>query len=78
MKKVTTYGPFDLTHGKCKCCGETSPEIVIGEDMCADCVQAAPPTSPWGGYKESIFNNCGFAQFSPLGELEGAAKYDKP
>ncbi|GAB6120988.1 hypothetical protein [Dysgonomonas termitidis] len=39
MKKVTTYGPQDLTHGKCTCCGETSSEIVIGEGMCADCVQ---------------------------------------
>lgn len=39
MKKITTYGPSNLTHGKCKCCGETSSEIVIGEDMCADCVQ---------------------------------------
>lgn len=39
MKKITTYGPSDLTHGKCKSCGEISSEIVIGEDMCADCVQ---------------------------------------
>ncbi|MBF0649148.1 hypothetical protein IR083_09980 [Dysgonomonas sp. GY75] len=39
MQKITTYGPSDLTHGKCKCCGEISSEIVIGEDMCADCVQ---------------------------------------
>jgi hypothetical protein len=39
MKKVTTYRSSDLTHGKCTCCGETSSEIVIGENMCADCVQ---------------------------------------
>jgi len=39
MVRTVTYGPFDLKHGKCKSCGETSNEIVIGEDMCADCVQ---------------------------------------
>jgi hypothetical protein len=39
MERITTYGPSDLTHGKCKCCGKISSEIVIGEDMCADCVQ---------------------------------------
>ena len=39
MIKTITYGPSDLKHGKCNSCGETSNEIVIGEDMCADCVQ---------------------------------------
>jgi hypothetical protein len=39
MKKIVTYGISDLKHGICKCCGDISDEIVIGEDMCADCVQ---------------------------------------
>jgi len=39
MIRTVTYGPFDLKHGKCKCCNEISSEIVISEGMCADCVQ---------------------------------------
>jgi hypothetical protein len=39
MTTETTYSPSDLKRGTCKCCGETSSEIVKGEDLCADCLE---------------------------------------
>ena len=35
----TTYSPYDLTHGICKCCGEESSEIDPTTGMCADCIE---------------------------------------
>jgi hypothetical protein len=39
MTTDTAYYPDDLKHGTCKCCGETSNEIVKGENLCADCLE---------------------------------------
>ena len=34
----TTYSPYDLVHGICKCCGE-STEIDPITGMCPDCIE---------------------------------------
>lgn len=39
MITETTYGPNDLEKGKCTSCNMMSNEIVIGEDMCVDCIE---------------------------------------
>jgi hypothetical protein len=39
MTTETTYSPKDLKTGTCKCCRETSNEIVKGEDLCIDCLE---------------------------------------
>jgi hypothetical protein len=39
MKTETVYSEFDLKIGKCKCCGEKSNEILIGDGRCIDCIE---------------------------------------
>jgi hypothetical protein len=39
MKTETTYSQFGLKKGKCKCCGEKSNEILIGDGRCIDCIE---------------------------------------
>ncbi len=39
MIEETIYDPSELTHGKCKCCGEESDEILKGDGRCIDCIE---------------------------------------
>jgi hypothetical protein len=39
MKIETTYSHYDLTNGKCPCCGEYSYEILLGDGRCIDCIE---------------------------------------
>lgn len=39
MITETTYYPGDLEHGVCRCCGEISDEILIGDGRCVDCIE---------------------------------------
>ena len=40
MITETIYSEFELEKGKCQYCGEKSNEILIGEQMCIDCIEA--------------------------------------
>ena len=35
----STYSPYDLVYGICKCCGEPSSEIDPISGMCIDCIE---------------------------------------
>lgn len=39
MITETTYYPDDLEHGKCRCCGEESDEILKDDGRCVDCIE---------------------------------------
>lgn len=34
------YEPWELTYGVCKCCGEESDEILMGDGRCVDCIES--------------------------------------
>lgn len=40
MIQETIFTPEDFKHGVCNLCGEESDEILIDEDICADCYDA--------------------------------------
>ncbi len=39
MRIESTYSPYDLVYGICKCCGEASSEIDPITGMCIDCIE---------------------------------------
>lgn len=39
MRIESTYSPYDLVYGICKCCGEASSEIDPVTGMCIDCIE---------------------------------------
>lgn len=39
MIQETIYNPNDLKRGKCRCYGELSNEILIGDGRCVECIE---------------------------------------
>lgn len=39
MIQETIYNPNDLKRGRCRCCGEMSNEILIGDGRCVECIE---------------------------------------